>query len=557
MKFEYGAPLPALAKAPFLSSSPYTAANLTGDYGFLHAGSGQSNVQDNHPKGSSMWCLENRTQDFDIVFDLQGVYPVGEMWVWNYNPAPTQTQNRTVCGIRQAELFYSLNEIHWHSAGEPVIFAKADGTPALAATNLVTGKPFDFGGVCARYLKLHVRAVPGLGNYDEQNTFAGSFGLSKVRFYMGQGYAVVPDDAWNGLFARTQGWTGSDGVFTIPMNERETYAPGTNTTITFGDTLIDTLEPETLRRSKTFHMLHNSACFVPGGNPAGPCTFLWGRDANGGDESLLCPPLSVQNDVSRAGYYWPQDSFLCHGKCYTYLLTVLDWPEGPEGFQFKVDGVAMAVSPVENGQIAWQKAKHFKTNLYNQSGAKSIFYGGCVLPCTERAGHPQPDGYVYLLGTIHEGEKTQLCIARTLEQSVENGESWQFYNGEGWCADIAQSAPLADRVSCEMSLSLVTGRLHQGEYLLVYQQDVNSPVVAYRTAPTPWGPYSAATELYFTPEVLRGQGRYTYNAKAHPHLAPSGEYLISYNTNTTAWEMHEAHGDLCRPSFLRVKEIVK
>lgn len=116
---------------------------------------------------------------------------------------------------------------------------------------------------------------------------------------------------------------------------------------------------------------------------------------------------------------------------------------------------------------------------------------------------------------------------------------------------------MAKDVSCELSLSRITGKLHQEEYLLVYQKEVNSPVIAYRTAPAPWGPFSEAHEVYFTEEVCQGRGIYTYNAKAHPHLSPAGEYLVSYNVNTIAWQMHMAHGDICRPKFIRLVEVTK
>lgn len=556
MKYRYGEVLRVDVTAPLLNQAPYAAANLVNDYGLEEHGTAGGATHDNHPQGSSMWMISGRTQDFEIVFDFGGFYPLGRLYFWNYNRMP-DGQDYTLGGIRNVKISYSLNRVDWHDAHEGyVTLEKAGGENHMPATNTVGGKPFCFAGQTARYVKIAVPAKPGVGNYDDENLLADSYGLSKVRFTMGEGFAVVRDEAWSAAMMNNDGWTGSDGVFTIPMDGREVYGSGCDTTITFGDTLIDLVDSIDFHRSEGMHMLHNSCAFVPESKPdLSRMEFIWGRREDGSDLSLLNPPRSVLNDTSSPGYYWPQDSLLADGKCYTYPLTIHDWPEGPEGFQFLVDGVAMVISPVEDGRIRWEKAVHHKTNLYYEAAGRSIYYGGCVFPNTEAAGTENADGYIYLLGTIHEGFDTDLCIARIPEKMIDDGAAWKFYDGESWTDDIAESAPLAKDVSCELSLSKITGKLHGGEYLLVYQQKVNSPVIAYRTAPAPWGPFSEAHEVYFTEEVCKGRGIYTYNAKAHPHLSPAGEYLVSYNVNTVAWQMHMAHGDICRPKFIRLVEV--
>lgn len=558
MNCKYGDQIKANAKAPNLKEAPFVPSNITNDYGVIEGDTPLKTLHDNHKLGKTMWCINDRTENFDIIFDLGGYYPVGEIHIWNYNRKEDE-EPYTLCGLREITLYYSLDEMNWEQAKkQPIILAKANGESNMPPSNLENGQPFDFGGRTIRYIKIAVNTTPGVGNYDADNKFNNSYGISKVRFYAGEGFEISRDEEWCSILNQTKGWTGSDGVFTIPMNGNENHCEDVDTTITFGDSLIDDLEPNTFKRSSKFHMIHNSSCFIQSSKPCRKnIEFEWGTDDKGEDTSLLNPPLSVQNDKTTSGYYWPQDSVLINDKCYTYPLTVLDWPEGPEGFKFRVDGVAMVISPKENGRIQWTKATHHKTNLYYERPEKSVFYGGCVFNNTEEAGAKHPDGYVYLLGTIHEGFDTSLCIARTLVENIDDGMSWTFFDGENWTDDISKSAPLADDVSCELSLSYVHGKLHHGKYILIYQHKVNSPYIAYRTAPTPWGPYSKANIVYFTDDVLNGRGIYTYNAKAHPHLAKPGEFLISYNTNTVTWEMHEAHGDICRPKFLRMREVIK
>lgn len=558
MRYQYGEELRAEVSAPFLNEAPYLAVNLVNDYGLKENGKTGDAVHDNHPQGNDMWMLSGRTQDFELVFDFGGFYPLGKLYVWNYNRRPDE-KDYTLGGIRNVRIAYSLNGVDWKEAHEGyVTLAKAGGEDHMPATNIIGGEPFCFAGQTARYVKIAVPAKPGVGNYDEENILADSYGLSKVRFTMGEGFAVVKDETWSAIMQNNDGWTGSDGVFTIPMDGREIYGSGCDTTITFGDTLIDHVDPVDFHRSDKMHMLHNSCAFVPASKPdLSRMDFTWGKQEDGSDTSLLNPPQSVLNDPSSPGYYWPQDSLMADGRCYTFPLTIHDWPEGPEGFQFRVDGVAMVISPVEDGRIRWEKAVHCKTNLYYETTEKSIYYGGCVFPNTKAAGMEDADGYIYLLGTIHEGFSADLCIARIPEELIDQGQAWRFYDGEGWSEDIARSVPLAKDVSCELSLSKITGKLYEGKYLLVYQKEVNYPVIAYRTAPTPWGPFSEAHEVYFTEDVCKGRGIYTYNAKAHPHLSPAGEYLVSYNVNTIAWQMHMVHGDICRPKFIRLVEVTK
>lgn len=372
MKYSYGMVIEACVTAPLLTSAPYTAVNLTNDYGITEKGKAGEAVHDNHALGADMWQLSDRIEDFEIIFDFGGFYPLGKMYVWNYNRKKAEL-DYTLSGIKNIQIFYSLNGVDWHKAHEGfVTLAKAGGEDNMPATNLVGGEPFSFSGQTARYVKIAVAAKPGVGNYDESNLLSNSFGLSKVRFTMGEGFAVVKDETWSAIMQNNSGWTGSDGVFTIPMDGKEIYGSGADTTITFGDTLIDNVDPVTYKRTDDMHMIHNSSVFLPGSKPLlSDMTFTWGKNKDGTDNSLLNPPLEVQNNRSSAGYYWPQDSVLIDGKCYTYPLTILDWPEGPEGFQFLVDGVAMVISPVENGRIQWEKATHHKTNLYYENPEKA------------------------------------------------------------------------------------------------------------------------------------------------------------------------------------------
>lgn len=534
----------AVTQAPLMDQPPYSAANLVNDYGM------PGREHDAHPLGSTMWLVRGRTEAFDLIFDLQESVPLEAMWFWNYNRPPQPGKDFTLCGLREVTLFHSVDGIQWTELGTYTL-KKADGKDKLGATDRIS-----FEGRTLRFVKMTVSAGAGRGNHDAADCFGGSFGLSKVRFEVGAGLGVCRAPEWSAVFARTDGWTGSDGVFSIPMNGSERYVPGTGTTFTFGDTLLDHIDPETMHRSPGLHMIHNSSCFLPDSLPSAQrAAFSWGMNSQG-DDSLLCPPATLLQDPASHGYYWPQDSILVGGVCYTFPFTVVDWPEGPEGFQFKVDGVATVCSPVVNGMVDFQRAEHYRSGLYWEDGqGNCIYYGGCAFPNTKAGGAAEPDGYIYLFGTIHRGGRTSLCAARVREEEMGPEAPWRFYDGRGWSDQIADSAGLADGVSCEFSISRF-GQKDPG-YLLVYQENINTPWIACRKGPTPVGPFGPPVRIFFTDEVLQGRGIYTYNAKGHPHLTPEGELLISYNVNTIAWEMHERHGDICRPQFIRLYEVVK
>ncbi|TAH68298.1 MAG: DUF4185 domain-containing protein [Anaerolineaceae bacterium] len=561
MDLKKNAYLKAGVKAPLLEKIPYYPVNLVNDYGLTEEGS-RTSLHDNHPLGDTMWLLKNQDKPIEIVFDFDGFYPIGEMWVWNYNRYDHNSNiNYSPCGIREITLFTSIDGFNWKNLKEnngQYILAKASGEKNHKATNDLNGDPIKFNGVTARYVKMLVVPVPGLGNWDQENKFSHSFGLSKVKFFLGEGYMACPDEEWSAILKNLNGWTGSDGVFTIPMSGSEASGQNIDTVITFGDSLIDNVDPVTMHRSDDFVMIHNSYCIINDSKPIKEnVEFFWAKDKDGRPESVFVPDINVQNDKSSHGYYWPQDSVIINNSCYTFPIVVLDYPEGPEGFQFKVDGVAMIVSPVKDNKIHFDKGKQRKVNLYHDGmGTGDILYGGCIFPNTKAGGAENPDGYIYVYGHKNVNFTADLCIARILEEEIENPDAWRFYDGHSWVEDISKSAMIAENVSCELSISKIKGRLHNGKYLLIFQEYVNSPIISYRIGESLWGPFSEIKQLYCCPEPYTGGGKYSYNAKGHPHLSKDGEMLISYNTNTIGWEMHMKHGDYCRPRFIKMSEIV-
>ena len=97
---------------------------------------------------------------------------------------------------------------------------------------------------------------------------------------------------------------------------------------------------------------------------------------------------------------------------------------------------------------------------------------------------------------------------------------------------------------------VVAGPL-KGKYLLVSMHVERELYI--RIGESPVGPCGPRIDIYHTQEPDAGQEIYTYNAKAHPSLSPTGEWLISYNVNSRDWDSLIDNGDIYRPRFLWVR----
>ena len=82
---------------------------------------------------------------------------------------------------------------------------------------------------------------------------------------------------------------------------------------------------------------------------------------------------------------------------------------------------------------------------------------------------------------------------------------------------------------------------------------VAGPTHGIRIGESPVGPFGPRIDTYRTQEPDAGQEIYTYNAKAHPSLSPTGEWLVTYNVNSRDWDSLVANGDIYRPRFLWVR----
>jgi len=511
---------------------------------------GRDDTHDAAADGSTMWLADGRDGDVWIEFDFGATYPLGEMYVWNYNQALPGFPGMWRRGLRRVVVERSLDGERWTELtgdGYPYELAPADESAALAATGLNDGKrsPIRWNGEAARYVRIRADLDRG-GHWGGADAFDRYGGLSAVRFYAGSGWAAEAAPAWDALFRRESGWTGSDGIYSISIDGRDSHgdAASNKTLFLFGDTFLGDLDPATGRRLG-MTMINNSMALLDGAEPDPErIRFLW-NDADAASPKSAIVPSTEKAAAVEGSYYWLQDGACVDGSFYCFPMIIGPNPDGPEGFQFAVHGVALCRAPMTPDGPDLASLAQIDTPFYGLTAAgRRAYYGAAVMPHTAEAGVPRPDGYVYVYGLLNDG-RTRAVAARVLPEHLSDCARWMFWNGSEWTPNPAEAAPISSETSPEYSVSPMRGGPHHGKYVLAYMRAEAPRCVAIQLGDSPVGPFGEEVALYVCPEARpNGGGRYVYNAKAHPSLSMPGELLVSYNVNSTSMDDHVRCGDL-------------
>ncbi len=354
---------------------------------------------------------------------------------------------------------------------------------------------------------------------------------------------AVPAPEWTALFDRESGWTGADGIYSVPVNGVD--APGTaaqtTTTFLFSDTAIGDVRPDGSRAPGTV-LVNNTLAHLAGGAPdAGQVGFFW-PVVNGQARPLVAPstPASQPGD-----WYWNQDGIVQGQTLHSLFLRIR---RPPAGF-FEVAGVSLVSWTAVDGlptDIVQRDTPFFRPD---RPGRGNIQFGAAFMANTVEAGAPHPDGFLYVYGVQNDGFNKKLLVACLRPSDLTHFGLWRFWNGTTWGPRLDDAATVTDRVSNELSVT----PLADGRFLLVSQLDAVSPYVAVRIGESPVGPWSAPETVYTCPEAATDPDTFCYNAKAHPHLSAPGELLISYNVNTRDFfGDFFADADIYRPRFIRL-----
>jgi hypothetical protein len=358
-------------------------------------------------------------------------------------------------------------------------------------------------------------------------------------------YRVAPAKEWNDLFTRNSGWFGGDGIFSIPMNGVDTTHENDSTLFLFSDTMTGNIRDGKLQPG--FSMIHNSVAILKGNIPLPEnIRFCWNTDSKGQPATLFEPHTPA---ATKADYYWLGDGFVntaLHNNTYIFAYRIRNISQ--RDFGFEETGNALIVLPA-GSRPPFANHRQMDTPLFlpADSSHGSGSFGAGVFVNTKEAGASHPDGCVYIYGV--RGQQKEVLVAKVPAVEFENFGRWRYWDGQQWQADIHHAAPITAHASNELSIT----PLKDGRYALVFQVDGIGSAVGLRLGGSPAGPFGPIIKVWECPEVKEDKRFFVYNAKAHPHLSPPGELLISYNVNAfDFFNVLPMHPHLYRPRFIKL-----
>lgn len=355
-------------------------------------------------------------------------------------------------------------------------------------------------------------------------------------------FTVEEAPEWTGLFNRTSGWFGADGIFAIPLNGKDNESARSNalTMLIFSDTMIGEIANDSLQPGSV--MVNNTVAFLRGREPGEDrISFHWAKDNTGNPISLFVPETA---SAEKGDYYWLGDGFVNTERnhtTYIFAYRMRNTDKNKE-WSFKEMGTVLLALP-SGSKVPFKEQRQLEFPFRFDDGG----FGAGIFVNTKKAGAVNPDGYVYVYGV--RGKDKKLMVARVIPEDFENFSSWQFWDGKGWNNEMNRVAYITSNVSNELSVSAFP----DGRYALVFQIAGMSSSVGLCVGQTPYGPFGPVIKLW---ECKEGQQKniITYNAKAHPNLSAPGELLISYNVNAfDFFNEIKAHPNLYRPRFIKLK----
>jgi len=323
------------------------------------------------------------------------------------------------------------------------------------------------------------------------------------------------DSSFTKLFIRDCcGFTGGDGTYSVLL-------PDGRTVWIFGDTFLGTVNSDLTREKQTPIFIRNSFVIQDGDSLT---TLHQLRPPF--DASMVIPALveSDENLSEEALWFWPGDALVEGGKLKVFLSQFAQSDTGMWGFQWQSTWLATFTLP-EIEQESLIEIPYSK--------AMQVHYGHAILE--------EPD-FTYVYGA-HERRPH---AARYPAGDVS--ATWEFFNGNEWTADPAESRPMGNMHASEQFSVLKIG----DKYAYITQMDSFSTEICSFNSDSPYGPWDNQSLLYTTPIPEADTNLITYNAIVHPQFIDKERILLSYNMNSFLLEDHFLNADIYRPRFVWV-----
>ena len=537
----------AEAFTPRAETNAENIANGTG-MSVVNATLTDNETADNVP--AHMWHSEENSAASMVILNLDGTYPLSTMKIWNYNdPAALSAGIKEVeifytteeaCNIRQSETeqdYLNFESGKWEKLGRYTI-PQGTGAEALEASLSI-----DLKGIHAQHIK-----IKPIHNYGGKG-----YGLSEVRVYASDGWAVEPARLWNGVvntsgtfkyqgntsedpFATSKqggGWVGGDGIFSTSLTDAQrsgSINEKSVTLFTFQDSFIGNFgnyrkfsAAEGYFKSPGFSMgMKNMAYMFLHGDKPDVRNLQYYYELNN--------KLSDRQEGGNIlpGKYWISDSTPLSGYVFTvgHQLGDNGWANGVSDFYMqKIDETTGEITMDEPAVL-------YKANIDSDLPGKLEFE-----PLFE-------DGeYIYQYGKMNN----RMVVRRTTPQGYIDGNAWVYWDGNDWNTDPRQTATISDHsVGGEYNVTYMESGPFAGKYIAVYTEGNIWGTVSCTISDSITGPfkrmeaYTDSKSLFFAPEryqmYLKSYKdsfnyfvQWNYNAKSQPAISKEGELLITYH----------------------------
>ncbi len=336
-----------------------------------------------------------------------------------------------------------------------------------------------------------------------------------------------PDAALTAKFRRPDGWVGGDGAFSVPLSD-------TRAVWLFSDTWVGSVRDG---KRKDVTMVNNTVGVQDGTGADAKFTFFVQKTPAGKPATLFVPP-------DGKGWFWLFAGHHAGDKLHVFLPRFEKAP-GPAAFGFKPVDVWLGTISNPNTEPTKWKIEYTKVPFASFEEKRKLAFGSAVLTAGD---HTYIYGYDETPGKPFASRK--LVVARVVKDKFTDFDSWRFFAGGEWKADMKSATGLANNVGAEFSVSYLP---ELKRYAMVTSELGLSDRIVGRFATSPEGPWSDAVLLYTCPEMKKDKKVFTYAGKAHPHLATGTELVISYATN--AFELGPVinNAELYWPNFVRVQ----
>ncbi|MFA5820141.1 MAG: hypothetical protein WC854_12790 [Bacteroidales bacterium] len=350
---------------------------------------------------------------------------------------------------------------------------------------------------------------------------------------------TVENQFKNLFYADSNGITGADGIFSIPL-------PDGSSVFLLGDCFLGKVENGA--RDINTKMLRNAFIVIDKDISRVKALYKGTYD----DPITFMEPENEVGDLTYR-WYWPGHGFVKNDTIYVFALNLYNEPSASiksgksEEEQDEVDKLAenmfaFRISHIDLLSFSLPDFKHLETHKIDINyPVNQTDFGNCVMVA---------DGYVYIYGTKNFPGNAKIHVARVPLNNRTFYNNWEYFTGTTWDKDIEKSVSIDIDISVSEQFSIFK---YNDKYILLTQERAGTDIYTY-VSDFPNKDFHNKKFIYHTTESESDSTKkiFSYNALAHAQYIENDQLLVSYCINSfqvrDVFENIEAY----RAHFLRI-----